>query len=91
MKEQEQRWIEQLNHQTDRYKDAGMDSYDAIEHAAVDLKLRVIVEGESCRIYEAPDGIFVNCWVNENDSTRVEDGSSFDNSIQWYTSKTDEP
>ncbi len=91
MKEQEQRWIEQLNRQARLYKDAGMDNYDAIAQAAADLKMRVIVEGDSCRIYEAPDGIFVNCWINENDSTRVKDGSSFDNSIQWYTSKADEP
>jgi hypothetical protein len=87
MREQEQSWIKQLNRQAKLYKDAGLETYDAIAQAAADLKLHVLVDGDSCRIYEAPDGIFVNCWIDESDSTRIKDGSSFDNSIQWYTGK----
>ena len=91
MKEQEQRWIEQLNRQAKLYKDAGMDNYDAMAQAAGDLELHVIADGENCRIYEAPDGVFVNCWTDAIDSTRGKEGSRFDNSIQWYTSKADKP
>ncbi len=87
MKEQERRWIEQLNRQAKLYRDAGMDTYEAIAQAAADFKLPVFVEGDDCRVYEAPDGIFVNCWVHDNDATQGKDGSNDDHSIQWYASK----
>ncbi len=88
MNEMEQSWIEQLNRRARQYQDAGMDSYGAVAQAAADFKLSVLVEGDVCRIYEAPDGILVNCWISENATNRAKDDPSFDNSIQWYTSKT---
>lgn len=87
MSELEQSWIEQLNRRARRYQDAGMDSYAAVAQAAADFKLSVLVEGDVCRIYEVPDGILVNCWINGNSSNQAKDRPGFDNSIQWYTKK----
>ena len=86
MSDLEQSWIEQLNRQARQYQDEGMDSYGAVAQAAADFKLNVLVEGDVCRIYEAPDGTLVNCWINESLSNRVKGSPSFDNNIQWYTS-----
>jgi hypothetical protein len=85
MSEPEQNWIEQLNRRARQYRDAGMDSYGAVAQAAADFKLSVLVEGDACRIYEAPDGILVNCWIDEKGSRPAKDRPSFDNSIQLYT------
>lgn len=85
MNEKEQSWIEQLNRRVRQYQDIGMDRFGAVAQAAADFKLNVLVEGDVCRIYEAPDGIIVNCWINENVSNQAKDSPSFDNSIQWYT------
>ena len=85
MDDPEQSWIEQLNHRARHYRDAGMDSYGAVAQAAADFKLSVLVEGDVCRIYQAPDGILVNCWIDENGSNRATGNLSFDNNIQWYT------
>ncbi|MDI6694234.1 MAG: hypothetical protein QME21_04250 [Anaerolineales bacterium] len=90
MSEPEQNWIEQLNRRAKQYRDAGMDSYGAIAQAAADFKMSVLVEGDVCRIYEAPDGILVNCLIDENGSSQAKDRPGFDDSIQWYTQeKTD--
>jgi len=86
MSDLEQSWIEQLNRQARQYQDEGMDSYGAVEQAAADFKLNVLVEGDVCRIYEAPDGTLVNCWINESLPNRAKGSPSFDNNIQWYTS-----
>jgi hypothetical protein len=82
-----QNWIEELNRRAGQYRDAGMDSYGAVAQAAADFKLSVLVEGDVCRIYKAPDGILVNCWIDESDSNRANGSASFDNNIQWYTSE----
>lgn len=87
MIELKQTWIEQLNLRTRQYREAGMDSYGAVAQAAADFKLSVLVEGDVCRIYKAPDGILVNCWINENDSGHAKGEASFDNNISWYTSE----
>jgi hypothetical protein len=84
--ELEQNWIERLNLRAEQYRDAGMDSYGAVAQAAADFKLSVLVEGDVCRVYKAPDGILVNCWINENDSNQAKGGARFDNNISWYTS-----
>jgi hypothetical protein len=81
-----QNWIEQLNNRARRYRDAGVDSYGALAQAAADFKLSVLLEGDVCRIYQAPDGILVNCWTNENDSNHAKGEASFDNNISWYMS-----
>ncbi len=87
MNDLEQIWIEQLNRRAGQYREAGMDSYSAVAQAAADFKLSVLVEGDVCRIYQAPDGILVNCWINENDSNHKQGEASFDNHISWYTSE----
>ena len=77
-------WIERLNHRAGQYRDSGMDGYGAVAQAAADFKLSVLVEGDACRIYQAPDGILVNCWIDENASGPIKSSASFDNNIQWY-------
>jgi hypothetical protein len=91
MSEPKLSWIDQLNRRVRKYQDAGMDSYGAVAQAAADFKLDVLVEGDVCRIYEAPDGTLVNCWVNEAGSKRAKGSPSFDNNIYWYTSMAVEP
>ena len=86
MSDLQQSWIEQLNGRARQYQDEGMDSYGAVAQAAADFKLSVLVEGDVCRIYEAPDGTLVNCWINEEVSNRAKGSPSFDNNIEWYTS-----
>lgn len=86
MYEMEQSWIEQLNRRARQYQDAGLDSYGAIAQAAADFKLSVLVEGDACRVYGAPDGILVSCWINDDGSDRAEGSPSLANNIQWYTS-----
>jgi hypothetical protein len=83
----EQNWIEQLNRRTGQYREAGMDSYGAVAQAAADFKLGVLVEGDVCRVYQAPDGILVNCWIDENDTDHAKGEASFDNNISWYMSE----
>lgn len=80
-------WIEKLNRRLGQYRDEGIDSYGAVAQAASDFKLSVLVEGEVCRIHHAPNGILVNCWINENNSIHAKGEASFDNNILWYTSE----
>jgi hypothetical protein len=86
MSELQQSWIEELNRRVQQHQEAGMDRYDAVAQAAADFELNVLVEGDVCRIYQAPDGILVNCWLNEKDGS-----PSFDNNIDWFTITADEP
>ena len=85
MSELEQTWIEQLNRRASQYQDTGMDRYGAVAQAAADFKLSVLVEGDECRIYKTPDGILVNCWIDENGSNHAKGEARFDNNIYWYT------
>ena len=87
MDELELNWIEKLNRRVGQYRDEGMDNYGAVAQAAADFKLSVLVDGDVCRIYQAPDGILVNCWISENDPGKANGGANFGNNIYWYTSQ----
>lgn len=91
MSEQDLTWIEQLNNRAMQYQEGGMDSYGAVEQAAIDFKLSLLADGDVCRVYQTPDGTLVNCWVEETRSNKAQPGSRFDNNIQWYTRKMDRP
>ena len=91
MSERQQNWIEELNRRVQQHRDVGMDRYDAVAQAAADFELNVLVEGDVCRIYQTPDGILVNCWINENGSNRADGNPSFDNNIDWFTITAVEP
>jgi hypothetical protein len=84
-------WIEILNRQTQHYQDAGMDGYDAVAQAAADFKLSVLVDGDYCRIYRAPGGILVSCWLNDYGSIQADGSLSYDKNIQWLTNMAVEP
>ena len=87
MSEPSQNILEQLNARTKQYQDGGMDTFDAVDQAASDFKLSVISDGDMCRIYQTPDGVMVNCWIDEIQSSQAEARPRFDNNIAWYTHK----
>lgn len=79
--------IQQLNERVKAFTGEGMDAYDAVEQAASEFKLTVLSEGESCRIYETPDGMLVNCWLDRFVEGPGKKESPFDNQVGWYTKK----
>ncbi len=85
MSELKKSQIERLNDRARQYRYAGMNNYDAIAQAAADLKVPVLVEGDVCRVYDATDAILVNCWTDEDGSSRIASSMSPDNNISWYT------
>jgi hypothetical protein len=90
--QQQQSWIEQLNSVARRYEENGMSAYDAVEQAASEFKLSVVaegtMEGDTCRLYETPDGTMVNCWIDELQPARGKAREQrFDSRIGWFTRK----
>jgi hypothetical protein len=81
-------WIKTLNQQANQYEANGMSAYDAIEQVASEMKLSVISEGDVCRVYQTPNGILVNCWVDQQPVEHAElPRPKFDNNIVWFTSE----
>lgn len=87
MSEQGQTWIRELNSRAQQYQNEGMDAYGAVEQAAVDFKLTVLVEGDVCRVYQTPEGTLVNCWVDQIASNMAKGGQPSMNNTNWFTQK----
>jgi hypothetical protein len=80
--------IQELNSRVKVFQTGGMSSYEAVEQAATEFRLSILSEGESCRIYETPDGMLVNCWLEQFVEGPVRAGEPFDNQVGWYTQNT---
>lgn len=87
MDEQGKGLIQDLNSRVKTFQSGGMSAYDAIEQAASEFKLSILSEGDSCRVYEAPDGILVNCWLDQFVEGPAKKHEPFDNQVGWYTQK----
>ncbi len=89
MEDQRANWINKLNQQAKEYETKGLTSFDAIEQVASDFDLQILSEGDACRVYQTPDGMLVNCWVDENDRPGAKPMDvKFDNNIAWFTKKS---
>jgi len=87
MDEKNKTWVEQLNSQAQQYESKGLNSFDVIEQVASDFKLTMLSEGDTCRVYQTPDGVLVNCWVDETSKGDKLREFKFDHNIAWYTRK----
>jgi hypothetical protein len=85
MSDQGKGLIQDLNTRVKAFQSGGMNAYDAIEQAASEFKLSILSEGESCRIYETPDGMLVNCWLDQFVENPAKRNEPFDNQVGWYT------
>lgn len=77
--------IAQLNHVARELAAGGISPLKAINKAASDFMLTEIAEQDSCRVYEAADGMLINCWIDGISSDRIGDGGlGFDDQVTWF-------
>lgn len=47
----------------ERYQWEGLKPYEAVELAAGELALPLIMEDKACKVYHIGDGTLANCWI----------------------------